>query len=209
MKYFGAIDQGTTSSRFIVFNENGNIISQHQQEFKQYLPNEVSVEHDPIEIWESVKNCINEVDKNFSISQLSSIGITNQRETTLAWSKSTGKPLFNALVWQDTRTQDICDELKQIKNLSTQFSKTGLPIATYFSLSKILWLIRNVDEVKNAAANNDLCFGTIDSWLLFKLTGNHVTDVTNASRTLLMDLKNLQWMEDILIQVRYSQKFFA
>ena len=118
MKYFGAIDQGTTSSRFIVFNENGNIISQHQQELKQYLPNEVSVEHDPIEIWESVKNCINEVDKNFSISQLSSIGITNQRETTLAWSKSTGKPLFNALVWQDTRTQNICDELKQIKNLS-------------------------------------------------------------------------------------------
>ena len=201
MKYFGAIDQGTTSSRFIVFNENGNIISQHQQEFKQYLPNEVSVEHDPIEIWESVKNCINEVDKIFSISQLSSIGITNQRETTLAWSKTTGEPLFNALVWQDTRTQDICDELKQIKNLSTQFSKTGLPIATYFSLSKILWLIRNVDEVKKAAANNDLCFGTIDSWLLFKLTGNHVTDVTNASRTLLMDLKTLQWMEEILIQL--------
>ncbi len=201
MKYFGAIDQGTTSSRFIVFNENGNIISQHQQEFKQYLPNEVSVEHDPIEIWESVKNCINEVDKKFSISQLSSIGITNQRETTLAWSKTTGEPLFNALVWQDTRTQDICDELKQIKNLSTQFSKTGLPIATYFSLSKILWLIRNVDEVKKAAANNDLCFGTIDSWLLFKLTGNHVTDVTNASRTLLMDLKTLQWMEEILIEL--------
>ena len=195
MKYFGAIDQGTTSSRFIVFSENGNIISQHQQEFKQYLPNEVSVEHDPNEIWESVKNCINEVDKKFSISQLSSIGITNQRETTLAWSKTTGEPLFNALVWQDTRTQDICDELKQIKNLSTHFSKTGLPISTYFSLSKILWLIRNVDEVKKAAANNDLCFGTIDSWLLFKLTGNHVTDVTNASRTLLMDLKTLQWME--------------
>ena len=139
MKYFGAIDQGTTSSRFIVFNENGTIISQHQQELIQYFPDEVSVEHDPIEIWNSVKNCINEVDKQFSISQLSSIGITNQRETTLAWSKSSGEPLFNALVWQDTRTQDICDELKEIKGLSTQFTQTGLPIATYFSLSKILF----------------------------------------------------------------------
>ena len=199
MKYFGAIDQGTTSSRFIVFNENGKIISQHQQELIQYFPDEVSVEHDPIEIWKSVNNCINEVDKQFSISQLSSIGITNQRETTLAWSKSSGEPLFNALVWQDTRTQDICDELKEIKDLSTQFSQTGLPIATYFSLSKILWLIRNVDEVQKAASSNDLCFGTIDSWLLYKLTGNHVTDVTNASRTLLMDLKTLNWMDEILI----------
>ena len=199
MKYFGAIDQGTTSSRFIVFNENGKIISQHQQELIQYFPDEVSVEHDPIEIWKSVKNCINEVDKQFSISQLSSIGITNQRETTLAWSKSSGEPLFNALVWQDTRTQYICDELKEIKDLSTQFSQTGLPIATYFSLSKILWLKRNVDEFQKAASSNDLCFGTIDSWLLYKLTGKHVTDVTNASRTLLMDLKTLNWMDEILI----------
>ena len=134
MKYFGAIDQGTTSSRFIVFSENGNIISQHQQEFKQYLPNEVSVEHDPIEIWESVKNCINEVDKNFSISQLSSIGITNQRETTLAWSKTTGEPLFNALVWQDTRTQDICDELSQMEEIKEEF--TNLPFFLFPLISK-------------------------------------------------------------------------
>ena len=136
MKYFGAIDQGTTSSRFIVFDENGSIVKQHQQEFTQYLPNEVSVEHDPNEIWESVLNCINEVNKEFLIDQLDSIGITNQRETTLAWRKSTGEPLHNALVWQDTRTQNICDEIKLIDNLSKQFSKTGLPIATYFSLSK-------------------------------------------------------------------------
>ena len=107
-------------------------------------------------------------------------------------------PLHNALVWQDTRTQDICDEIKQIEELSVEFIKTGLPIATYFSLSKILWLLRNVDEVNKAKLDNDLCFGTIDSWLLYKLTGNHVTDVTNASRTLLMDLHTLNWMEDVI-----------
>lgn len=198
MKYFGCIDQGTTSSRFIVFNDKGQIVASQQQELTQYLPNEVSVEHDPIEIWDSVKNCISKIDDEFSINQLDSIGITNQRETTLAWRKSTGVPLHNALVWQDTRTQDICDEIKQIEELSVEFTKTGLPIATYFSLSKILWLLRNVDEVNKAKLDNDLCFGTIDSWLLYKLTGNHVTDVTNASRTLLMDLHTLNWMEDVI-----------
>ena len=198
MKYFGCIDQGTTSSRFIVFNDKGQIVVSQQQELTQYLPNEVSVEHDPIEIWDSVKNCISKIDDEFSINQLDSIGITNQRETTLAWRKSTGVPLHNALVWQDTRTQDICDEIKQIEELSVEFIKTGLPIATYFSLSKILWLLRNVDEVNKAKLDNDLCFGTIDSWLLYKLTGNHVTDVTNASRTLLMDLDTLNWIEDVI-----------
>ena len=198
MKYFGCIDQGTTSSRFIVFNDKGQIVASQQQEFTQYLPNEVSVEHDPIEIWDSVKNCISKIDDEFSINQLDSIGITNQRETTLAWRKATGVPLHNALVWQDTRTQNICDEIKQIEELSVEFTKTGLPIATYFSLSKILWLLRNVDEVNKAKLDNDLCFGTIDSWLLYKLTGNHVTDVTNASRTLLMDLHTLNWMEDVI-----------
>ena len=198
MKYFGAIDQGTTSSRFIVFDENGTIVNQHQQELTQYLPNEVSVEHDPNEIWESVLNCINEVNKEFKIDQLDSIGITNQRETTLAWRKSTEEPLHNALVWQDTRTQGICDELKGMAELEDAFFKTGLPIATYFSLSKILWLMRNVHEVKKAHEDNDLCFGTVDSWLLFKLTGEYVIDVTNASRTLMMDLKTLDWIEDII-----------
>ena len=198
MKYFGCIDQGTTSSRFIVFNDKGQIVASQQQELTQYLPNEVSVEHDPIEIWDSVKNCISKIDDEFSINQLDSIGITNQRETTLAWRKSTGEPLHNALVWQDTRTQDICDEIKQIEELSVEFTKTGLPIATYFSLSKILWLLRNVDEVNKAKLDNDLCFGTIDSWLLYKFTGNHVTDVTNASRTLLMDLHTLNWIEDVI-----------
>ena len=198
MKYFGSIDQGTTSTRFIVFNEQGRVVVQHQQEFKQYLPNEVSVEHDPLEIWNSVINCIEQVDKEFSINKLDSIGITNQRETTVAWRKSTGEPLHYALVWQDTRTQDICDDLKQMDSLKDEFNKTGLPIATYFSLSKILWLLRNVDAVQNARLDDDLCFGTIDSWLIFKLTGEHVTDVTNASRTLLMDLKTLDWLENVI-----------
>ena len=206
MKYFGSIDQGTTSTRFIVFNEEGRVVAQHQQEFKQYLPNEVSVEHDPLEIWDSVMNCIEQVDKEFSINELDSIGITNQRETTVAWRKSTGEPLHHALVWQDTRTQDICDELKQMNNLKDEFNKTGLPIATYFSLSKILWLLRNVDEVQNARLDDDLCFGTIDSWLIFKLTGEHLTDVTNASRTLLMDLKTLDWLENVidLLDIPYN-----
>ena len=206
MKYFGSIDQGTTSTRFIVFNEEGRVVAQHQQEFKQYLPNEVSVEHDPLEIWDSVMNCIEQVDKEFSINELDSIGITNQRETTVAWRKSTGEPLHHALVWQDTRTQDICNELKQMNNLKDEFNKTGLPIATYFSLSKIIWLLRNVDEVQNARLDDDLCFGTIDSWLIFKLTGEHVTDVTNASRTLLMDLKTLDWLENVidLLDIPYN-----
>ena len=198
MKYFAAIDQGTTSSRFIVFDNNGKIVIQEQQEFRQIITNEVSVEHNPLEIWESVINCISSVDKKFDLSQLDSIGITNQRETTVAWSKSTGEPLYNAIVWQDTRTQDICDEIKQINELKDNFLKTGLPVATYFSLSKILWLLRNVNEVKKAKERNDLCFGTIDSWLLYKLTGKHVTDVTNASRTLLMDLNSLVWIDNIL-----------
>ena len=198
MKYFAAIDQGTTSSRFIVFDNTGKIVVQEQQEFKQIITNEVSVEHNPLEIWESVINCISSVDKKFDLSQLDSIGITNQRETTVAWSKSTGEPLYNAIVWQDTRTQDICDEIKQINELKDNFLKTGLPVATYFSLSKIIWLLRNVNEVKKARERNDLCFGTIDSWLLYKLTGKHVTDVTNASRTLLMDLNSLAWIDNIL-----------
>ena len=197
MKYFGAIDQGTTSSRFIVFNDQGEIVQQHQEEFTQYLPNEVSVEHDPIEIWESVVSCISKVDNEFDISQLDSIGITNQRETTLAWNRKTGEPFHNALVWQDTRTQDICDEIKEIQNIKNDIEKTGLPVATYFSLSKILWLIRNVENIQNELENNNVCFGTIDSWLLYKLTGAHITDVTNASRTLMMDLETLNWSENI------------
>ena len=198
MNYFAAIDQGTTSSRFIVFDESGEVVDQHQEEFKQYLPDQYSVEHNPEEIWNSVENCINKVLKRVDIKNIKSIGITNQRETTIAWSKSTGKPFYNALVWQDTRTQDICDEIINNNKLKADFKKTGLPIATYFSLSKIIWLMKNVPDVKNALENNDVIFGTVDSWLIYKLNGTIQTDVTNASRTLLFDLETLTWNENIL-----------
>ena len=198
MNYFAAIDQGTTSSRFIVFDENGKVVDKHQEEFKQYLPDQYSVEHNPEEIWNSVENCIKEVLKRVDIKDIKSVGITNQRETTIAWSKSTGKPFYNALVWQDTRTQDICDEIINNNKLKSEFKKTGLPIATYFSLSKIIWLMKNVPDVKNALENNDVIFGTVDSWLIYKLNGTIQTDVTNASRTLLFDLETLTWNENIL-----------
>ena len=188
MEYFGAIDQGTTSSRFIVFDNRGNIVEQHQEEFTQYFPDEYSVEHNPEEIWISVVNCINEVLKKININDIKSIGISNQRETTVAWSKSTGKPLFNAIVWQDTRTQSICDDISNNKNVKEDIKRTGLPIATYFSLSKILWLIDNVSEVQSSLEKDDLIFGTVDSWLIYKLNGTFQTDVTNASRTLLLSL---------------------
>ena len=166
MDYFAAIDQGTTSSRFIIFDEKGLPVDQHQTEFKQYFPNENSVEHDPEEIWDSVVNCIKEVSSRFDINKLLSIGITNQRETTVAWSKSTGNPFYNAIVWQDTRTQDICDEIIKDDSIKNDLIKTGLPVATYFSLSKILWLMKNVPGIKEGIKNNDVIFGTIDTWLI-------------------------------------------
>ncbi len=198
MNYFAAIDQGTTSSRFIVFDENGKVVDQHQEEFKQYLPDQYSVEHNPEEIWNSVENCINKVLTRVDIKDIKSVGITNQRETTIAWSKSTGKPFYNAIVWQDTRTQDICDEIINNNKLKSEFKKTGLPIATYFSLSKIIWLMKNVSDIKIALENNDVIFGTVDSWLIYKLNGTLQTDVTNASRTLLFDLESLTWNKNIL-----------
>ena len=198
MNYFSAIDQGTTSTRFIVFDEEGTVIDQHQEEFTQYLPDQYSVEHNPEEIWNSVVNCINDVLTRVDVKKISSVGITNQRETTIAWSKSTGKPLYNALVWQDTRTQDICNEIINNNDLEQEFKKTGLPIATYFSLSKIIWLMKNVPDVKKSLENNDVIFGTVDSWLIYKLNESLQTDVTNASRTLLFDLETLNWNETIL-----------
>ena len=198
MNYFSAIDQGTTSTRFIVFDEEGTVIDQHQEEFTQYLPDQYSVEHNPEEIWNSVVNCINDVLTRVDVKKISSVGITNQRETTIAWSKSTGKPLYNALVWQDTRTQDICNEIINNNDLEQEFKKTGLPIATYFSLSKIIWLMKNVPDVKKSLENNDVIFGTVDAWLIYKLNESLQTDVTNASRTLLFDLETLNWNEKIL-----------
>ena len=197
MEYFLSIDQGTTSSRCILFNENGEIKLSHQVEIKQYFPDSNSVEHDGKEIINSVEECIKAVVKNIDSTSIKSVGLTNQRETTIAWSKSTGEPFHNAIVWQDTRTQDICNELLANKKLKNHFEKTGLPVATYFSLSKILWLIRNVPSIKNGL-DDDVCFGTIDSWIIYNLTGKFLTDVTNASRTLMFDIYDLDWSQGIL-----------
>jgi len=198
MEYFASIDQGTTSSRFIVFDEHGNVADQHQIEFNQYFPAENCVEHDPEEIWDSVVKSINEVSNRFDIKKIKSLGITNQRETTIAWSKSTGKPFYNAIVWQDTRTQDICEEIMKDESIKKDLAKTGLPVATYFSLSKIIWLIKNVPDIKKSLNDNDVIFGTVDTWIIFKLTGTLQTDVTNASRTLMFDIESLRWNENIL-----------
>ena len=197
MEYFLSIDQGTTSTRCILFNENGEIKLSHQIEIKQYFPDSNSVEHDGKEIINSVEECIKAVVKNIDSTSIKSVGLTNQRETTIAWSKSTGEPFHNAIVWQDTRTQDICNELLANKKLKNHFEKTGLPVATYFSLSKILWLIRNVPSIKNGL-DDDVCFGTIDSWIIYNLTGQFLTDVTNASRTLMFDIYDLDWSQGIL-----------
>ena len=197
MEYFLSIDQGTTSTRCILFNENGEIKLSHQVEIKQYFPDSNSVEHDGMEIINSVEKCIKAVVKNIDSTSIKSVGLTNQRETTIAWSKSTGEPFHNAIVWQDTRTQDICNELLVNKKLKNHFEKTGLPVATYFSLSKILWLIRNVPSIKNGL-DDDVCFGTIDSWIIYNLTGQFLTDVTNASRTLMFDIYDLDWSQGIL-----------
>ena len=197
MRYIGALDQGTTSTRFMIFDENGAIVSSNQKEHRQILPQAGWVEHDANEIWERTQEVIRGALKNAGItgSQLSAIGITNQRETTVAWSRSSGQPLSHAIVWQDTRTTEILNRLSEAEQ-NEVIRRTGLAIAPYFSASKMTWLL----ERSRAVNHEDLCLGTIDSWLIFKLTGKqvHATDVTNASRTMLMDLETLDWHPELL-----------
>ena len=198
-KFIGAIDQGTTSTRFILFDHESNIVASHQLEHKQIFPKAGWVEHDPIEIWENVKKVIKITLQKAKISsnQIAAIGIANQRETTVVWNKKTGKPYYNAIVWQDTRTDKICQSLKNKEKLFKR--KTGLPIATYFSAPKIKWLLDNVKGLSKAVENGNAIFGNIDSWLIWNLTnGKHITDVTNASRTMLMNLKTLDWDDKLL-----------
>ncbi len=198
-KYIGAIDQGTTSTRFILFDHDSNIVASYQLEHKQIFPKAGWVEHDPLEIWRNTKKVIAATLQKAKISenQIVTIGITNQRETTVIWNKKTGKPYHNAIVWQDTRTDKICRSLKKYEKLFQQ--KTGLPIATYFSGSKIKWLLDNVKDLRKAAENGEAIFGNIDSWITWNLTGaKHITDVTNASRTMLMDLESLDWDDELL-----------
>ncbi|WP_291378488.1 glycerol kinase GlpK [Demequina sp.] len=203
--YVIAIDQGTTSTRAIVFDHAGAIVSTGQLEHRQFLPRAGWVEHDPAEIWANTRRVIGEALSSADITrqQIAAVGITNQRETTVVWDRHTGKPVYNAIVWQDTRTQSIVDALAADGGDDRFRGQTGLPLATYFSGTKIRWILDNVDGARERAEAGDLLFGTTDSWLLWHLTGGtsgglHATDVTNASRTLLMDLDTLDWDEGLL-----------
>ncbi|CAB5240628.1 unannotated protein [freshwater metagenome] len=204
MSYIGALDQGTSSTRFIIFDHAGNVISQSQKEHEQILPHSGWVEHDANEIWRNAQEVISSAMSSATLTgaDLVAIGITNQRETTVAWDVTTGKPLHNAIVWQDTRTSEFMDDL-QIDTQEHLKRLTGLTISPYFSASKMNWLMRNMPLVANAIANGSARFGTMDSWLVWNLTGGvsggtHVTDVTNASRTMLMNLETLDWDQSLL-----------
>ncbi len=199
-KYAAAIDQGTTSTRFMVFDHSGGVVAIDQKEHEQIYPKAGWVEHDPMEIWtrtqEVIKGCLRK--GKIKASDIAAVGVTNQRETTVVWDKKTGKPIYNALVWQDTRTDKLCDELSKEKGQDRFRAKTGLPIATYFSGPKIAWILDAVKGARKRAENGELLFGNIDTWVIWNLTGGpdggvHVTDVSNASRTMLMDLKKLAW----------------
>jgi len=204
-KYVAAVDQGTTSTRFMIFDHAGLVVSIHQLEHEQIYPQPGWVEHNPIEIWERTQQVIRGALEKGGIDpqQIAAIGITNQRETTIVWDKHTGKPYYNAIVWQDTRTKDICEDLARDGGQDRFRSKTGLPLATYFSGPKIKWILDNVSGVRAAAEKGDAIFGNIDTWEIWWLTGGpnggaHVTDVSNASRTMLMNLETLDWDQEIL-----------
>ncbi len=205
MKYILALDQGTTSSRAIIFNQQGDIVATEQQEFTQIYPQSAWVEHDPMEIWQTQLTVAQNVLKKNDLSptDIAAIGITNQRETTLLWDKHTGKPVHNAIVWQDRRTAEICDSLKA-KGLEPYIREnTGLVVDAYFSGTKVHWVLENVDGVKEKAAKGDILFGTMDTWLVWKMTSGkvHITDYSNASRTLLYNIKSLEWDDKILAEL--------
>ncbi|CAJ0606356.1 unnamed protein product [Cylicocyclus nassatus] len=228
MVLLASIDQGTSSSRFLVFKgETGELVTSHQIEIKQLFPHPGWVEIDPIEIVSTVKECIIKVaDKlqqlGISLEEIKSVGIANQRETTIVWNSETGEPLYNAIVWLDNRTSSLAEEA--IANTASRSKdefkqKTGLPIHPYFSALKLRWLLQNVDAVKKANEENKLLFGTVDTWLIWKLTGEHATDVSNASRTLLLDLRKRKWScqlceffgipPHILPQIRSSAEIYG
>jgi len=197
-----ALDQGTTSSRAIIVNEKGEIISLAQKEFSQFFPTPGWVEHDPMEIWSTQLGVAAEAISRagLSVKDIAAVGITNQRETTVLWDRSTGIPIYNAIVWQDRRTADFCDKVNKRGLGPLIQQKTGLMVDAYFSATKIHWILNNVTGAREKAAKGELCFGTIDSWLLFKLTRGqvHATDVSNASRTMLCNIHTLQWDQELL-----------
>ncbi|MFX0181588.1 MAG: glycerol kinase GlpK [Candidatus Hodarchaeota archaeon] len=208
-KYVGAIDQGTTGTRFMVFDASSNLLGSVYKEHKQLFPEPGFVEHDPLEIWGNTQYVVREtLDKiKLSFNDLLAVGITNQRETTIVWDRYTGQPIHNAIVWQCLRTAGICDDLKENGWELLIKERTGLVTSTYFSGPKITWLLNNVPGAKKRAEKGDLLFGNIDTWLIWNLTGGinggvHVTDVSNASRTMLMNLKTLNWDDEIREQLR-------
>jgi glycerol kinase len=203
-KYAAALDQGTTSSRAMVFNHDGTVAAVSQKEHEQIYPKPGWVEHDPKEIWARSQEVLDEALEQAGASRddIAGLGITNQRETTVVWDRNTGEPVMNAIVWQDTRTDRLVDELSRDGGQGRFQEKVGLPLATYFSGPKVRWILDNVDGAREKAEAGDLMFGNIDTWCIWNLTGGtdgglHITDVTNASRTMLMDLKSLSWDEDI------------
>ena len=204
-KYVIAIDQGTTSTRAMIFDHGGNLVATGQKEHEQIFPKPGWVEHNPVEIWDNAREVVESAlsQANLTRDDIAAVGITNQRETAVVWDKNTGEPVYNAIVWQDTRTQDIVDELAKDGGVERFKQQVGLPLATYFSGTKIKWILDNVDGARKRAEAGDLLFGNTDSWVTWNLTGGtdggvHITDVTNASRTLFMDLETLQWDESIL-----------
>ncbi len=203
-RYVGALDQGTTSSRFVILDEQGSVVSSAQKEHTQIFPAPGRVEHDPVEIWD---NCVEVIAvalerATLDASDLESVGVTNQRETTLLWDRKTGEPLANAVVWQDTRTAELCAELAGEIGPDRFRATTGLPLATYFAAPKARWMLDHLD-LHDRAKRGEIAFGTIDSWLAWNLTAGsaHITDVTNASRTLLMDLGTLSWDADLALEI--------
>lgn len=201
-KYVLALDQGTTSSRAVLFDKNGNNVAISQKEFPQYFPHPGWVEHDPLEIWASIVDVISGViiKKGIDVTQIETVGITNQRETTIMWDKRTGKPIYNAIVWQSRQSQDICENLISQGYEELIHQKTGLIINPYFSATKIMWILEHVDGARSLAQEGNLLFGTVDTWLVWKLTGGkvHITDYTNASRTMLFNIHTKTWDEELL-----------
>jgi glycerol kinase len=200
-KYVAAIDQGTTSTRCMIFNHAGEPVGVHQLEHEQIYPKPGWVEHNPLEIWARTQDVVKGAmqDAGATVADIAAVGITNQRETTVVWDKNTGKPYHNAIVWQDTRTDKICNELAKNGGQDRFRGKVGLPLATYFSGPKVKWMLENVDGLREAAERGDAIFGNMDTYVIWHLTGgSHVTDVTNASRTMLMNLETLDWDDEIL-----------
>lgn len=199
-QYIAAIDQGTSSTRCIIFNHDGKVVTEARKEHQQIYPKPGWVEHNPREIWLNASEVINEAlrKNNIKTNEIEAVGITNQRETTVLWDIATGEPIYNAIVWQDTRTDAICNYLATNGGLNRFRNKVGLTLATYFSGPKIKWILDNIAGVREKANKGEVVFGNIDTWLIWNLTGAHVTDVTNASRTMLMNLNTLDWDDEIL-----------